>query len=112
MTVVTLVTVILVRREVKMKESDLIKAIQNYLKKIPDLFSWKEHGGQFGTAGIPDIIVCYRGKFIAFECKVGKNKTTVLQEITIRQMLKAGGWATVVRSVAEVREIIEALSKE
>lgn len=95
-----------------MKESDLIRKIGEYLKTVPDLFFWKEHGGQYGTAGIPDIIVCYRGKFIAFECKVGNNKPTVLQAITVRQILKAGGYALVVRTLEEVRQVITALSKE
>jgi len=94
-----------------MRESDLIVKIKNYLKGVKDLFYWKEHGGMYGTAGIPDIIVCYRGKFIAFEAKVGKNKPTVLQEVTIRKILKAGGYATVVRTVEEVKQIIEALEE-
>ena len=95
-----------------MKEKDLIKTITNYLKTIPDCFYWKEHGGQYGTAGIPDIIVCYRGKFIAFEVKADKNKPTVLQAITIKQILRAGGYALVVRSVEEVKKVMHALRKE
>lgn len=100
------------RRRIKMKEKDLVKKISDYLKTENDLFFWKEHGGQFGTAGIPDIIVCYKGRFLAFECKVGKNKPTVLQEVTIRQILRAGGYAMVVRSVDEVKEVIQAFKKE
>lgn len=95
-----------------MKESDLIRKISEYFKTVPSLFFWKEHGGQYGTAGIPDIIVCYKGKFIAFECKVGNNKPTVLQAITLRQILKAGGYALVVRTLEEVKQVITALSKE
>ena len=95
-----------------MKESDLIKKIKEYLKTIDGLIFWKEHGGMYGTSGVPDVIVCYRGKFVAFETKVGKNKPTILQQITIRKILKAGGYALVVRSVAEVKEIINALAKE
>ena len=92
-----------------MKEADLIKKIKDYLKTVPELFFWKEHGGQYGTAGIPDLIVCYKGKFIAFECKVGNNKATPLQDATIKQILRAGGYALVVRTVEEVKEIIKAL---
>ncbi len=95
-----------------MNESELVKKIKDYLSTVKDCFYWKEHGGQFGTAGIPDIIVCYRGRFIAFEVKVGKNKETVLQKMTINKILKAGGYALVVRSVAEVVNVISALSKE
>lgn len=95
-----------------MKERDLIAKISNYLKSITDLFFWKEHGGQYGTAGIPDLIVCYKGKFIAFEGKVGKNKPTPLQDATIKRILRAGGYALVVRSLEEVKDIIEALGRD
>lgn len=95
-----------------MKESDLIRKIGEYLKTVPNLFYWKEHGGMYGTAGIPDMIVCYKGRFIAFECKVGKNKPTVLQAMTVKQIIKAGGYAVVVRTVEEVKEIITAFEKE
>ena len=90
-----------------MKESDLIKKIKSYLKGIPNIFYWKEHGGQYGTAGIPDIIVCYKGKFIGLEAKVGNNKATKLQEMTIREIRQAGGYAAVVRSVEDVKEILD-----
>lgn len=94
-----------------MNETQLVEAIKKYLKTVPELFFWKEHGGQYGTAGIPDVIVCYRGRFIALEVKTQRGKPTVLQEVTIRQILKAGGIATIVRSVGEVRSIIEALGR-
>lgn len=94
-----------------MNETQLVEAIKKYLKTVPELFHWKEHGGQFGTAGIPDIIVCYRGRFLAFEVKTQRGKPSVLQTATIRQIMRAGGIATVVRSVGEVREIIEALER-
>lgn len=95
-----------------MKESDLIRKIGEYLKTVKGIFYWKEHGGMYGTAGIPDIIVCYRGRFIAFECKVGSNKPTVLQAQTIRQIIAAGGYAMVVKTVDEVRQVIMAFEKE
>jgi hypothetical protein len=95
-----------------MREAELITKIKNYLKTVPDCFYWKEHGGQYGTAGIPDIIVCYRGRFIAFECKVGNNKPTVLQAVTIRKIIKAGGYALVIRSVDEAKLVIEAFREE
>ena len=95
-----------------MKESELITKIMNYLKTIDDCFYWKEHGGQYGTAGIPDIIVCYRGRFIAFEVKVGNNQPTVLQALTIRKIIKAGGYALVIRSVDEAMQVIKAFKEE
>lgn len=51
----------------------------------------------YGRAGIPDIIVCYRGKFLAVECKAGYNKPTPLQEREIAEIHKAGGSAMIIR---------------
>ena len=95
-----------------MAERDIVAAIMRMLKKWPRCFCWKEHGGMYGTAGIPDLIICYKGRFIGLECKVGKNTATVLQQQTIRQILKAGGYAVVVKSVGEVKAIIQAFEKE
>ena len=89
-----------------MKESDIAKAILQYLKTIPRCFCWKEHGGMYGTAGTPDIIACINGRFFGFEVKTADGKPTKLQEATIRKILAAGGTALVVRSVDEVRTAI------
>ena len=90
-----------------MKESDIVKAILKYLKTVPNCFSWKEHGGMYGTAGIPDIICCYCGRFVAFEVKTETGKLTKLQEVTIRKIKKAQGQAFKVTSVEEVKQILE-----
>ena len=97
------------RKDNTVKEADLITTIKKYLATLPETFAWKEHGGQYGTAGIPDIIVCHRGHFNALEAKVGKNTPTKLQTVTIEQIRKAGGTAAVVRSVADVKTIISEL---
>lgn len=97
------------RKDNTVKEADLITTIKKYLATLPETFAWKENGGQYGTAGIPDIIVCHRGRFIALEAKVGKNQPTKLQAVTIEQIRKAGGTAAVVRSVADVKTIISEL---
>ena len=52
-----------------MAERDIVAAILRLLKKTPGCFCWKEHGGMYGTAGIPDIIACVGGRFVAFEVK-------------------------------------------
>ena len=89
-----------------MNEAALINQIRKYLATVPECFFWKEHGGQYGTAGIPDIIVCYKGRFIALEAKVGKNKPTKLQAATIDLIRKAGGTAAVVYSVDDVKAVM------
>ena len=89
------------------RESDIVKAIMKYLKTVPRCFFFKEHGGMYGTAGIPDIIVCIDGHFFGFEVKTDVGRPTKLQEAVIQKILAAGGTALVVRSVAEVKHAVE-----
>jgi len=90
-----------------MNESDITKSILKYLKTLPRCFFWKEHGGIYGTSGIPDIIVCIDGRFIALEVKTQKGKTTPLQNVAIRKIRSSGGFAFVVRSVEEAKNAID-----
>lgn len=50
-----------------------------------------------GRAGIPDIICCVDGYFLAIECKAGKNVTTRLQDKELEKINASGGAAVVVR---------------
>ncbi len=86
-----------------MKEKTIVNNISTYLKTIPECFFWKEHGGMYGTAGIPDIIACVQGQFYGFEVKTETGTPTALQNATLRKINAAGGVAVVVRSVADVR---------
>lgn len=53
----------------------------------------------FGRAGIPDIICCYNGRFIAIECKAGKGKTTALQDKELAAIRTAGGMTVIVNEL-------------
>lgn len=92
-----------------MTEKDITNAILIHLKSVPRCFAWKEHGGMYGTTGIPDIIACIDGKFVAFEVKQPIGKLTKLQEITLQRIKKANGKAYKVTSVEEVIKILERL---
>lgn len=92
-----------------MTEKDITNAILKHLKTVPRCFAWKEHGGMYGTAGIPDIIACIGGRFVAFEVKTPTGKLTKLQETTIQKIKNAKGEAYKVTSVEEVKKILEHL---
>jgi hypothetical protein len=92
-----------------MKEKDITAAIMRYLKTVPGCFAFKEHGGMYGTAGLPDIICCYRGRFVGFEVKAPDGKLSKLQEITITKIKAAKGEAFKVTSIEEIQKILEAL---
>jgi Holliday junction resolvase len=65
------------------------------LKEFDAYYFYPVAGG-YGASGVPDIICCYRGRFIGIECKAGKGKTTALQEKNIAQIIATGGKAIVV----------------
>jgi Holliday junction resolvase len=93
-----------------MLEKEITAAILRYLKTVPTCFCWKEHGGMYGTAGIPDIICCIQGHFIAFEVKTDTGTLTKLQESMIQKIKAAKGEAFKVTSVKEVKEILNNLN--
>lgn len=52
------------------------------------------HG--YGRSGVPDVVACVDGRFLAIECKAGKNKITALQAREIQSIRAADGVAVVV----------------
>lgn len=96
-----------------MLERDIVAAIKRYLNTLGgDVFFWKEHGGAYSTAGIPDIICCYKGRFLGLECKLPGGRLTELQKRAIDKINKAGGIARRVESVADVMELIQMVDRE
>jgi mevalonate kinase len=95
-----------------MKEKNITAAILRYLKAVPGCFCWKEHGGIYGTSGLPDIICCVNGRFVAFEVKTEDGRLSKLQELAIAKITAAGGAAFMVRSVAEVRQHLEKIQED
>ena len=63
----------------------------------------------FGRAGIPDIICCFGGRFIAIECKAGKGVTTALQDRELAAIRTAGGMTMVVNetNIQELKEKLQ-----
>lgn len=65
----------------------------------------KVHGSIFQTAGVPDIIGCWKGRFVAVEAKMPGNGPSQIQEYTISLLKKAGARVGVAYSVSEAIEI-------
>ena len=64
----------------------------------------------YGRSGVPDIIACYKGKFIGIECKSGDNKPTLLQLRNIEHIKRNQGLAIVINE--DNIETLLALVKE
>ena len=96
-----------------MLERDIVAAIKRYLASLgSDVFFWKEHGGPYGTSGVPDIICCYKGRFLGLEAKLPSGRLTELQKRALDKINRAGGIARRVESVEDVRAIIRQADEE
>jgi len=92
-----------------MLEKDITAAIMKYLKSLSGCFCWKQPGGLYSTAGLPDVICCYHGMFVAFEVKTNVGRLSKLQEVTIKKIREADGRAFKVTSVSEAKEALKSL---
>ena len=52
--------------------------------------------GGYGSSGIPDVLCCYKGRFIGIECKTRGNKPTRLQQSNLDEIERQGGMAFVI----------------
>jgi Holliday junction resolvase len=69
------------------------------------------HG--YGRSGVPDIVACARGQFLAIECKAGNNKPTALQERELERVKQSGGVGLVIRedNFDELEQLLEQLCR-
>lgn len=83
--------------------------VLKYLKETIGGYWIKIHVSSFTSRGVPDVIGSYKGRFIAFELKRPDGKGTVskLQEYNIKLINEAGGYACVIQSMEQLKELFE-----
>ena len=89
-------------------ESTITASIQRWLNKQPCWWGYKVAGGAAQMRGVPDIVGCWRGRFVGFEVKrptVGR--VSDLQRHRIDQVRAAGGVAEVVYGLEDVRRVLD-----
>lgn len=89
-------------------ESQLDKKIQKYCKDH-NIWQMKVWGSGMQRSGIPDLLICYRGRFVGLETKVGKNKMSELQKYEVRKINESGGYATDCYTYEEFLKVLEDL---
>ena len=63
----------------------------------------------YGRRVIPDFIVCYRGRFIALECKSDVGTTSAWQDRELAMIRGSGGVAVVCKAPVHLDVLKEAL---
>ncbi|MFI3236786.1 MAG: VRR-NUC domain-containing protein [Lachnospiraceae bacterium] len=77
-------------------EKNFENKIKDYLKKNNCWFIKYWGGAAFTKSGIPDILVCCKGRFMGIEVKGATGTPSDLQIYNLRQIDKAGGLAILI----------------
>lgn len=88
-------------------ESRLSKRILDALRG-EGWFAYKNHGGPYMMAGLPDIVVCAEGRYVGLETKMPDKRGNVSprQVLVLQQIRDHGGVAEVVCSPVEAVEVV------
>lgn len=90
-------------------EKTLQTSVMKYLKER-GYYAINVPGNAF-TSGVPDILVCIRGRYVALELKAADGTLRPLQKVRINSIRRAGGIAEAVRSLDRVKEIIGTIER-
>lgn len=88
------------------KESLVVNKIKDYMIK-QGAWGFKYHGGALSKVGVPDLIFCFKGRFVGIEVKQGNGKPSKIQLHQIELIKQAGGIAFVAWSLEGVLEELE-----
>jgi len=89
-------------------EADLQAKAIDYLKS-KKIYYINQFGHGWGGKGSPDLTVCVRGRFVAFELKVGENDLQDDQKIHRIRIQRSGGLHYSPYTIEEFISIVEDL---
>lgn len=94
-----------------MKEQDYQKKIINYLEGIG---AYVVKVSVASKKGVPDIIACYRGRFLGIEVKtpLTRKNTTKLQEYNLKKIKESHGLSLVAVDVEDIYSALAVIDSE
>lgn len=94
-----------------MKEQEIQTKIIKYLTSI-GAYTEKVIAGT--RSGLPDIRGCYKSIFFAIEVKTPatRHNTSKLQEVNLRKIKDAGGYAITAWELAQAKEMIKEIDND
>jgi Holliday junction resolvase len=92
-------------------ESQIQAKILKFLRALGPI-CWVIKAAVCNERGVPDILCCYKGRFVGFEVKTAKGRISGPQRVQNERIRRACGRAVVVRSVADVRVVLKHIDRE
>ena len=93
-------------------EKKIQNSIMTFLKKVPLSNLAKIAQGPWSKGGVSDIVGCYHGRSLVMEVKTRLKEPTPLQTVYLNNNVEAGGFSAVVRSVADVKEVLRRVKNQ
>lgn len=95
-------------------EKQFENKVKDFLKKNKCWYIKYWGGGDFTKAGIPDLLTCVNGYFLAIELKSANGKPSELQKTQINLIRNAGGLAIILypSMFNEFTKLIQSLKKD
>ena len=90
-----------------MKEAQFSREVTQYLESKGAIVN-NQTGSMFAKVGVSDLLVCYKGYFIALELKVGDYTADPLQISYLQKIRNAGGFGLILRDT--IQELMVLLS--
>lgn len=83
-----------------MKEAQFSREVTQYLESKGAIVN-NQTGSMFAKVGVSDLLVCYKGYFIALELKVGNYQPDPLQITYLQKVRDAGGFGLILRDTLQ-----------
>lgn len=90
------------------------KHVENEGRKfLRSIGAWevKIFANEMQGKGFPDVLVCYKGQFIALEFKAPSGTASAIQNATLAKIERAGGIVAKPRSLQHVKDLIATIDK-
>lgn len=101
------------QKSLHFKESDLQSQILKWLKPKREIYTLDlSKTGAWSGKGKPDLVLCFKGQFVALELKVGNNQMQADQVIHMKKIIRAGGKHYTPRTFDEFIKIMEEIGYE
>ena len=88
------------------------RLVTQTLERLRSHGAWATALHHGSTKGLPDIVACYRGRFIAIEVKVSERRARPAQQVQLDRLELAGAVVYVIFSVSDVGLIIARVMRD
>lgn len=88
-------------------EQDIQTSIMDFIYSIGGLPIKQNQIGIYGQAGVPDILSCIKGRFVAIEVKVPGETPKAHQKAFLEAITECGGVSMWTDNLNKVKEVLK-----